>query len=329
MIQSNNTSLELVSTRICPLTEGVDYNAELHISRWGRQHNFLATDEMNSIAIRIILNKNQHNNILVKNIRQKISVAIIDLYDNTQVSHTSFYATLPKGVIQKLYIKTLEFTHFHTSHNEFYKVVITNETENREMDSYDFRLIDHSEVQKTFEKVVTPFHASIEAYDSQYLKVNRDIIPCPNITFLAKTKYPVTHKLLEEFDVRVYYPNGEIESTILSPVEIEISRSMLWNPIRITNEVSTLHEGVVYAELRHLGTPIAGLLFNAGYDEYEGEWSDFTPIPNYTIQKGEIAFNKALQEHIATHEATSKPAPFVDEERLNNFFEDAIKAEED
>ena len=329
MIQSNTNSLELVSTRICPLTEGVDYNAELHISRWGRQHNFLATDEMNSIAIRIILNKNQHNNILVKNIRQKISVAIIDLYDNTQVSHTSFYATLPKGVIQKLYIKTLEFTHFHTSHHEFYKVVITNETENYEMDSYDFRLIDHSEVQKTFEKVVTPFHASIEAYDSQYLKVNRDILPCPNITFLAKTKYPTTHKLLEEFDVRIYYPNGEVESTILNPIEVEMSRSMLWNPIRITSEASTLHEGVVYAELRHLGTPIAGILFNAGYDEYEGEWSDFTPIPNYTISKGEIAFNKALQEHIATHEATTESISPVDEERLNNMFENALKAQEE
>ena len=330
MIQSNTTTLESISTRICPLIEGIDLDTELHISRWGRQYNFLATDELNAIAVKTLFLKSQYNNIAIKNIRHKISIAIIDLYDNTQVSHTSFYASLPKGVLQKLYIKTLEFTHFHTSHHEFYKVVITNETENYEMDSYDFRLIDYHEVQKTHEKVITPFHASIEAYDSQYLSVNRDIISCPNLTFLAKTKYSTTHKLLEEVDVRIYYPNGEVESTILHPLEVELTKNEAWTPIRITTEVSTSQEGVVYAELRHLGTPIAGILFNVGYDEYEGEWSDFTPIPNYTPQKGNIIFYKILQNHIA--EKSNLPIEFDDsnfdelfEEFINSATEDDVK----
>lgn len=329
MTQSNTTSLELISTRICPLTKWSNPDTDLFISRWGLQHNFLATEEMNSIAIRIILNKNRDSNIILKNIRQKISIAIIDLYDNTQVSHTSFYASLPKGVVQKIYVKNLKLTHFHTSHHELYKVVITNETENHELDSYDFRLIDYHEAKKTFKKMVTPFHAAIEAYDCQYLRVNRDISPCPALTFMAKTKYPTTHKLLEEFEVRIYYPNGEIESTIHSPHEVEISRCKTWNPIRISTEVSTYHEGVVYAELRHFGIAIAGILFNAGYDEYEGEWSDFTPIPNYTPQKGEITFNEAFQKHIATHGASTEPKPLVDEEEFNKFLEDIIKAEEE
>lgn len=324
MTQSNTNSLKLVHTRICPLTEWSDPDTDFFISRWGQQHNFLATDEMDSIAVKIMFNKKPDSNIILKNVRQKISIAIIDLYDNTPVSCTSFYASLSKNVTSKIYIKTLEFTHFRTSHHELYKVIITNETENCELDSYKFRLIDFREAKNTFEKVVTPFHASIEAYDCQYLRVNRDLTPCPSLSFLAKTKLPTTHKLLEEFEVRFYYPNGEVESEMHTPHEVEIESNKKWNAIRITADVATYNEGVVYAELLHLGTPIAGILFNAGYDEYEGEWSDFTPIPNYTPQKGEIAFNEAFQKHIAIHGATNKPVPLVDEEEFNKFLDDVL-----
>lgn len=325
MTHFNTTSLELLSTRICPINTGLNLDTELYINRWGLRHIFLATNEMNSIAIKLTFNKYRYSDIVTKSISQKISIAIIDLYDNTQVSHISFYATLPKDVTQKIFIKTLPFNHFHTTRHEFYKVVITNNTENREIDSYDFRLIDYHEAKNTFEKIVTPFHASIEAYDSQYIKINNYIVSCPTLTFLAKTKYLTSHKLLEEFEVRVYTPNGEVISNILNANEIEDPRNKEWNPIRISTEVSTLDTGVHYAELRHFDSPIAGILYSVGYDEYEGEWSDFTPIPNYTPQKGETAFNEAFQKHIAIHGASSEPAPLVDEEELNKFLDEALE----
>lgn len=303
----NSTKLKLTNLNICPLNTMLDFDTELKAKHWNQRHVFPIDTYTCLLFVNLTFHKESTEEQLeMTGIRQKISISVIELSSNKELQRTSFYAYLPKATVKKNYTKEIpfEFTDFLV-HDDF-KVIITNESENETIGTYDFKIFDLAD----FPKLPCAGLMIEDAYiardnSTHYISINPKLSPLPLITFNGYSLLDPSDPLLKEFEIMIHFPDGHIESSILAPYfkpkynndDDELSKNEF-----IIKDYFVLNEhGVHYAELRLLGSPIAGFLFNTCETEKKGSWKEanegLSPLYNYDYIDGEKRFHSTIKHY--------------------------------
>ena len=276
------TTLNLSKLQICPTDSALNQDTEFSIKRTARRHTFLIDTNTTHMNIKLTFNKENATGKEGKSgLRQRISVKLYDATKYEVISETSFYAYLPKGIEQKIYTKSLNFNYFEINSINDFIIIVINESENRQIGSYEFCPIDTNDIYSGFSKSITITEARCvsDIDPTNYISFNPKINPLCFISFWGRTKLDATETLLKEFEIKIHYPDGRIESYLKAPAfypdHFEDSPDTP-NMVRVSEYLHLYEEGIYYAELLLMGKPISGFLFRGTEDnDYEGSWKDY------------------------------------------------------
>ncbi len=343
------STLNLTQIKICPFGSAHDMKTEFAIKRQSPRHAFLIAPYTDKIAVEMTFAKDDLDNSN-SGLRQLISVIFLDT-DNGTNSKISFYAYLPKGTTHKTYLKVFDFNYFETNTAHNHSVIVINETENRQMGNYSIQLNDTQHLPEGINKHIKMEYARCVSYDEDnnyehYLSFNPNTKPFSHIGFWGSTTLEThDHDLLNEFEVKIHFPNGQIQSYIKAPIfyDNDVKGSYKF---RVLEDFIFREHGIYYAELLLMGQPISGFIFRVSDLNTVGEWKDYdsnlNPIIGYTTQTGEKTFLHAFdsiffsQENNKNNEKDSAPIQGQleiewDDEEFGNLLDEVLnqKSEEE
>ena len=311
----------------------LDIETEFSNHRWNQRHTFPLTVDVDFFAVQLTFSKELSSTFDDQPIRRKITISVINPCENDdEVYRSSFYIVMGKGLLQKTYRKDIELNYFDISQYTGLKIIVTNETENCRIGMYDLNLIDIHDIEENRCQWVNVIKGVLGAHDSHYLSTTLSKLPCCSIYFSASSKFDFTSDQMTEFEIRLYHPDGMIESSIQSPKCSHYAPEDEHYYLSIIENFAFHTNGVHYAELLCLGVPVAGFLFNVGNEEREGDWDDvynLNPIDNYTPEKGE----KLYHEHVGENGSKKEEIPSdsldieFDMEPFDNLLEEFINNE--
>lgn len=339
------TTLNLSNLQICPTDSVLNQETEFSIKRTARRYTFLIDTSTTHMNIKLTFNKENSTGKEEKSgLRQRISVMLYDATKYEVISETSFYAYLPKGIEQKIYTKSLDFKYFEINTLNDFIIIVINESENRQIGSYEFCPIDTNDIYSGFSKSITITEArcisNIDYDSSNFISFNPKVNPVCLIGFWGRTKLDATETLLKEFELKIHHPDGRIESYIKAPSfypDFYEDSPDAPNMVRVREYLYLREEGTYYAELLLMGKPISGFLFRGTEDnDYEGDWKDYNdnldPISHYSHEIGEKLFFRAIDsvhfyDRISNNEDSQKELDIEwDDEAFDKSLDDFINS---
>ena len=306
----NPTRLNLTSLSVCPLNTMLDFDTELKAKHWNQRHVFPIDTYTCLLFVDLTFHKETTEERLEKTgIRQQISITVIEAASGKELQKDSFYAYLPKATTSKRYTKEIPFEYTDFDSFDKFKVIVFNESENITLGAYEFSVFDLAEFPDMPCKGLKIEDALITRKCTSYIEINPKLTPWPCISFHGYTLLDPSAPLMQELEIMLHYPDGHIESSILPPtfnkheikIENENEPGLNKNEFFVKEHFSLADKGVHYAELRLLGSPIAGFLFNASETEKEGMWKDanegLSPLYNYEHIDGEKRFHSTIKHY--------------------------------
>lgn len=298
------TKLNLSQLKICTLNSGLDENSEFSICRWNQRHVFPISSDMPHIMAQMTFSKDTSSDQPNKTgIRKKISILIANLDSGFSISETSFYVYLPKDTTHKTYTKKLEFEDsiLYTDNN--FRLIIINESDNQRIGYYDFYVSNFYESRDLKHNWVSTENAYISFDNSStsvsFLSISPEFTKFPTIRFEGLSELS-PRNFENEFEIRIYYPNGHIESSINTPTFPHYTNAETFHKITIMDNFTFQEYGVHYAELLYFGIPLSGFLFNVDDTEILGFWHEltnqFSPITDYTPKLGETLYKQHIKK---------------------------------
>lgn len=344
---TKTTSFNLSKLQICPSDSVLNKETEFSAKRTARRYTFLIDSGTTHINIELTFNKeNSIGKEEKSGIRQRISVKLYDASRYKVISETSFYAYLPKGVEQKKYTKNLDFNYFEINTINNFTIIVINESEDRQIGCYEFCPIDTNDIYSGFSKSITITEARcVSNFDdcdsTSYISFNPKTNPFCLIGFWGSTKLDATETILKEFEIKIHYPNGRVESYIKAPdfyPDFYDNSPDAPNMVRVREYLYLREEGTYYAELLLMGKPISGFLFRGAEDnDFEGEWKDYNdnldPISHYSHKIGEKLFFRAIDsvhfyDRISRNEDSQEELDIEwDDEAFDKLLDDFINSE--
>lgn len=101
---------------------------------------------------------------------------------------------------------------------------------------------------------------------------------------------------LPELEMRIYFPDGEIESSYCTPRNDEYGRKSLY--VELPFIAMRSRRGVCYAELRIMGYAFTGFVFSTAGPEIRGVWTcnnkELDCVSDYAFEKGVMRFERLI-----------------------------------
>lgn len=231
-------------------------------------------------------------------VRCPVSLSLFDETRQYCFSRRDFNVYMKKGTAERTYRMTFPLNDYEMGVACRYRVVVRDEKSSfllgeREIGVFDAAQMDVPPVQwydVLGGCIVRREGGVLTVYKSFDAEDNRTY----NVRFALCSGREEIVVFVPEVEIRLYYPNGEVERLFCHPQSVEDNARA--DTIRYYAEqpfvVTSQRRGVTYAELCCMDYRVAGGVFSTDGPDLRGEWkaADMSPIYDYTPAVGERCF---------------------------------------
>lgn len=320
-----------------------------------QRHDFILTLPSPMLAVRMeFANERSLNGKRFKGVRRPMTVTLADSANNDLHSFAKVSANIRSG---RFYDKTnvcLPINFDKVDFNHQYVVTVRDVKSGKilgEQTLHFFRQFkDSLYVTEWLRPVcagVVPdysedMYRSFDADLMSYHKVRFNLVPDEDFTIPT---------FLPEMEVRIYFPDGTIDSKFIVPVRDETDSESESYIVSSPFYMTMSRKGICYAELICHDSPIAGIVFNTEGDPEYGPWSDahLEILDEYSLHKAtetfklnltvcedekpvtitDDDFEKALEEFISSQQETKEETTVEEKETVENIADETSQSEEE
>lgn len=301
------------------------------------RHDFILTLPSPILALRMeFANERALSGAAFKGVRRPVTISLSDGENNNLHTFTTVSANIRSG---RFYDRTnvclpIDFDKINFNHH--YVVTVRDVKSGRilgEQTLHFFRPFQDSlYVTEWFEPIcagVVPdyseyMHRSFDADVMSYHKIRFDIKPDYDFTIPA---------FLPEMEVRIYFPDGSIDSKFIDPMRNENDTDSESYIVSSSFYMTLSRKGICYAELICHDIPIAGIVFNTDGDPEYGSWGYgcLDPLDEYSLSAATEIFNLnlAAYKEIKPEPSSESLADDDFEKALEEFISSQRETEED
>lgn len=264
------------------------------------RHDFLMGPEQSSLAVLMIF---ANERSLMSNpqagVRRKISVSLINATEKTLIRTNEMTVSMGKYDETKSIRVDFPFLYYEINQDHTYKVRVRDENSHKILGEKSFLMFDEdcngkivSEWFDFYEGGISPYYMNSlhRSYCSENMYYNI-------VRFNLHTAFKKMPLILPEVEVRVYYPNGEIESRFrqIECYDFDTNEYYIEMPFFVTEQ----NKGVCYAEVICLDYPVAGIVFSTSvstvYSDEPWRGEDLRCLEEYSLDAAVSRFQKTLQ----------------------------------
>lgn len=237
----------------------------------------------------------------VADVNAKVSVSVVDRNEMRVVGVAKADVTMTANDMSCMCRVDIPFAYENANAAHRYLVIVRDEISGAILRCKEFSLYDLPEIKmlptrwyqakqgcvvRCMPTKYVPF-LSIDPKDGTYYEVR----------FEVDSKLGNKVNTLPELEVRIYFPDGEIESSYCAPRKDGYSgRKSLY--VALPFIAMRSRRGVCYAEMRSMGYAFAGFVFSAAGPEIRGVWTcnnkELDCVPDYTFEKGVMRFERLI-----------------------------------
>ncbi len=266
------------------------------------RHDFILTLPSPRLAVRMVFaNERYLSGPCRYGVRRPVSVTLTDTKNNSLLAAVSITIHLKNFEMYGTAHTCLPIDFDKVDFTHSYVLTVRDEKTGQILGKKTVHFFRQFQGRTYISEVLRPAYAGVQPDFSWklYKSFDAETMVCQYIRFYLNQKDSVElPPFLPEMEVRVYFPDGSIESKFVTPTcedeEGDPGKYCVSASIFMTRS----HKGVGYAELICFDVPIAGFVFNTQGESVEGYWqgSDIEPLDEYSLVEAAARFKNAVCE---------------------------------
>lgn len=269
------------------------------------RHTFLMDSDQSAIAVLMAFtNERCFSSDNAPGIRRDVSVNLIDVTDGCLLTTKKAPIYMPKNKLMGICRSDLTFTHDAIDTDHTYKVMVRDEKSKEILGESPFRMYDPVKCGCDPEDWFEALKGSFSPFDSNdpFRIKEVGIMTYCKASFQLKANFKETPLIMPEIEVRIYFPDGNIDSRFCLPVcdDIDSNEYHVESPFFIDYN----NKGICYVELLCMDFAFAGFVFSTQGETETGYWEDedLRCLKEYTLSAASERFRKHLAEQESEEE---------------------------
>ncbi len=297
--------------------------ASLSALEFDTRRDFIITKPYPLLAVRMVF-ANEHciKGDSSRGIRRNVSVCLIDAVNQKLMSSTDTSVCIKSGCFSRSVTTWLPIEFDEVNFKHTYLIVIRDRKSGQLLGEQSLRFFRHYYSHTFMTDLLKPVYGGIEPDFSPVLYKAFDAKP---MTYHYASFYLIPDEgitlppYLPEMEVKIYFPDGSIESSFFVPV-VEKDYDVYDEVYRVSASfyMSLAKKGICYAELLCFEEAIAGFVFDTDGEPVSGIWtdSDLEFIEEYSLEEASSRLTKSIKKN----NGNSTPAVDIDVDKLLDEF---------
>lgn len=286
-----------------------------------QRHDFILTLPSPQLAVRLILCLYDK---APRGVRRRVVVSLSDASDRNILCSISILAYLKKSEIYSDVKVCLPIDYDEIDFTHPYVVTVRDEKTGQILSERELHFFKQFHGGIYTPEILKPEYGGIQPDFSWqlYKSIDADTLTSQNIRFhLRQEDTLLNSPFLPEMEVRIYLPDGSVESKFVTPIHDEDDEPDMYYVFAPIFMISS-KKGIGYAELICFDVPIAGFVFNTAGESVYGYWSgaDIMPLDEYSHEAASARFKETIGEPVGK-------TPLPNEEDFDNLLDKFISSQ--
>ncbi len=269
------------------------------VELFDRRHDFFIDPDQTALAVLMFFtNERKLLSPDQAGIRRPVSVSIIDATAKIVFATRTITAYIPKSEIAGTYRVDLPFAYGDIDPDHTYKVSVRDETSKVILGESIFHVFDENRCGKhPADWYVCEKGGIIDNQSADYLKaIESDHMVYHTVRFDLRTEFKEMPLIMPETEVRIYFPDGTIQSRFCHPVAADDESDRYHGDMPFL--VTSYNRGICYAEIICMDFAVAGFVFSTEGLTVYGEWTgdDLKCLDEYSLMAATERFRSVLGE---------------------------------
>lgn len=270
-MERKNNPLTLTDLKLNVCCETSETSESLNNENFDRRHDFEMSVYQSAVAVLMTFgNERLMTTADARGIRRRVSVTLIDVKEERMRVSLEFGVYIPKGSYSRVYSVELPFDYEDSTHDRAYRVEVRDLSDGTLLGERELRLYDKSQCGSHPSEWYRALKACLipAGSDRQYRSLDVSPTSFHRVRFYLERHFVNEPEVLPEVEFRLYYPDGEVESTFFDLMRGVGGRNEYY--VEMPLMVSLNNQGVCYAEILLMDYPLAGFVFSTKGPEAEG-----------------------------------------------------------
>ncbi|MCM1515557.1 MAG: AAA family ATPase [Paraprevotella sp.] len=271
-----------------------------------QRHDFVLDLPSPRLAVRMTFtNERCMNGVSGKGVRRPVDVTLFDSVNKKIHAVTTVSVNLKNGEAYGDFHACLPIDFYKVDFDHAYLVTVRDKKSGHLLGEQELRFFRRLYCGCNVEEILNPVCAGIEpnGEDALYRSFDADLMVCHNVRFhLVPEDTVALPAFLPEMEVRIYLPDGTMESKFVTPVMDEDDAKCETYRVSASFYMTQSKKGAGYAELICFGSQVAGIVFDTDGDTVCGSWHApyLEPFDEYslcdTVERLKSTIDRCLEE---------------------------------
>lgn len=313
----------LTLSKLMAITYGNDIQSENDNNNAGEdnfdsRHDFAINKQQSGLGLEMIFSNELsiRSGRTLRGLRRRVTVSLTDVNEGVMLAKTEIMVAMSKyDEIKKMRVDfPLAYANIDCEHT--YMVQVRDETSHLMLGEEMYHLFDEKIGGRHVTRWFEVENAGISPNYTRTLYKALKGIPMTyhTVTFNMRMQLEEEPWLLPEMEVRVHYPNGEVDARFCTIVcdDFDMKEYHVDMPFLVQYE----NLGICYAELICLDYPLAGIVFSTSTETINGPWSggDLEILEEYSLEAATEQFRRRTQEESGEGEDESEDSGTEEDE---------------
>ncbi|WP_065217897.1 MULTISPECIES: AAA family ATPase [Butyricimonas] len=271
------------------------------IELFDMRHDFpMALTQSGMAVLLTFLNGRNHSLDSFVGIRRSVAIVIVDATEECVMSATQIRVNIPRNRLAGVFRADLPFAYPNIKTDHTYKVMVRDVSSGQMLGESFFHMYDPLVLGKEPHLWYTADEGGVvPQFDYGMCKsVNSEDMELVWVRFNLVSHFKDEPCLVPEVEVRVYLPNGKIESRFFRPEcdDYDMREYHVTMPVHVNCD----NRGICYAELLCMDYAIAGFVFSTNGPTESGAWEgkELACLDEYTLEECVNRFRLCLQDEV-------------------------------
>ena len=269
------------------------------IGLFDERHDFpMALTQSGMAVLLTFLNGRNHSLDTFVGIRRSVAIVIVDVTEECVVSATQIRVNIPRNRLAGVFRADLPFAYPNIKTDHTYKVMVRDVSSGQMLGESFFHMYDPLVLGKEPHLWYTASKGWVlpQFEYGMYKSVDSEKLGVVSVRFNLESHFKNEPYLVPEVEVRVYLPNGKVESRFFRPEcdDYDMREYHVTMPVHVNHD----NRGVCYAELLCMDYAIAGFVFSTNGPTESGAWEgkELTCLGEYSLEECVNRFRLCLQD---------------------------------
>lgn len=294
-----------------------------------QRHDFILTLPSPMLSVRMVFaNERYLSGKSGKGVKRSVSVTLTDVENGRLHAATAVPVCIKGGNFSNTAFVCLPIDFDNLDFSHPYKVTVRDQKSGEILGNRELHFFRQFYGSSYAAEILKPEYAGVEPVFSEnlYKSFDADLWTYHSVRFhLVAENLVIRPNFIPEMEVRIYFPDGTLESKFTTPVmdenDVESNLYRVSVPIYMTPQ----KKGLCYSELICFDIPIAGIVFDTNGETIYGSWYApyLDPFDEYSLRDTTERFKNTI------HKCDNEKSESITDDDFEKALEEFISSQQE